>query len=259
MKIFNCHTHIGDAFIHIDKSKKWSVEELVAPPHGIKHLLLKKASEEEIMNGMEKAMKIMKSCGTTHFCDFREGGIKGVELIKKVLNEINAIILGRPVEHIYDKEEIDGILKISNGIGVSSISDWDFWELRKVAEHVHKKKKIFALHASEVVREDINAILDLKPTFVVHMSKANDSDLEIIANEKIPVVVCPRSNAFFGIKTNVKGMLGKGVKLMLGTDNAMITPPNIIEEVTYLVKNFNVNLKDAWSMITRIPEETFKL
>lgn len=259
MKIFNCHTHIGDAFIHIDRERRWSVEELVAPPNGLKHLLLEKADEEEIMEGMKGAIKIMKECGITHFCDFREGGIKGINMLKKILNDIDAIILGRPLHHFYDKKEMDEILKISDGIGVSSISDWDFYELRKVADHVNKKKKIFALHASEAVREDINKILDLKPTFLVHMSRANDSDLELIANEGIPVVICPRSNAFFGIKTKVKEMKKKGVKLMLGTDNAMITPPNIIEEMVYLAKNFNIDLEDAWKMITKIPEETFKL
>ncbi len=259
MKIFNCHTHIGDAFIHIDKGKKWSVEELVAPPHGLKHVLLQKAKEEDILKGMKEAIETMKSCGTTHFCDFREGGLEGVKLIKKALDGINAIILGRPLHHAYDKKEMDEILEASDGIGVSSISDWDFWELKKVAEHTNKKKKIFALHASEAVREDINAILDLKPTFLIHMCKANDSDLEIIANEGIPVVVCPRSNAFFGIKTKVEEMKEKGIKLMLGTDNAMINPPNIIEEMAYLAKNFDIGLEEAWNMITKIPEETFKL
>lgn len=259
MNVFNCHTHIGDAFILVDKSKKWSVEELVAPPCGIKHILLQKASEEEIIKGMEHAIKIMKACGTTHFCDFREGGAKGIKLLKKASVGIDAIILGRPLRHVYDKEEINEILMVADGIGVSSISDWHFRELKEVVEHVHKRKKIFALHASEVVREDIHAILDLKPTFLIHMTKASSNDLALIAHEEIPVVVCPRSNAFFGIKTNIEEMQKKGVKLMLGTDNAMITLPDIAEEVNYLIKKFNVDSKDAWKMITTTPEETFKL
>jgi cytosine/adenosine deaminase-related metal-dependent hydrolase len=154
---------------------------------------------------------------------------------------------------------MDEILALSEGIGVSSISDWCPSELKKVATHVHKRKKILGIHASEVFREDIHRIIGLKPTFLVHMTKANPYDLNLIANKHIPVVICPSSNAFFGIKTNVKEMMRRGVKLMLGTDNAMITPPNLAHEFDYLIKNFNVDINEAWKMITIIPEETFKL
>ena len=61
----NAHTHIGDSFIrekNIDLPK--NVEELVAPPNGLKHRLLKEASDEEIIDGMEKSLDIMIKCET---------------------------------------------------------------------------------------------------------------------------------------------------------------------------------------------------
>lgn len=256
--LFNCHTHIGDAFISIDKSnRKWEVKELVAPPHGFKHKILREASDEIIESGMRKAISVMKGCGTTHFCDFREGGAEGAEQLKRIAEEegINALILGRPVELRYDRGEVDRILGIADGIGVSSISDWNYDELKKLAGHARRKKKMFALHASEAAREDINKILDLKPTFLVHMSSAGRDDIEIVADKGIPVVVCPRSNAFFGIRPDVEGMMESGVTLLLGTDNSMIVPPNIVDEVHYLLDNFDVSREQALEMVIENPRK----
>jgi len=261
--VFNCHTHIGDAFISLDKTagRRWNVEELVAPPHGLKHKMLEEASERTVGEGMRKAISVMRRCGTTHFCDFREGGVRGAEQLRKIAESegINAIILGRPAELKYDRDETDEILGIANGIGVSSISDWDYDELQKVAEHTRKRKKMFALHASEAFREDINAILDLKPTFLVHMSSASIDDIEIVADEEIPVVVCPRSNAFFGIRPDIEGMVAHGVTLLLGTDNAMIVPPDIMDEVDYLLNNFDVSREQALEMVYENPRKSLNV
>jgi len=261
--VFNCHTHIGDAFISLDKTggRRWSVEELVAPPHGLKHKMLGRASDETIGAGMRKAISVMKGCGTTHFCDFREGGVRGVEQLKKIAESegINAIILGRPSELGYDRSEVEEILRIADGIGVSSISDWNYDELGKLAKHARKKKKMFALHASEAFREDINSILDLKPTFLVHMSSAGEDDMEIVADEGVPVVVCPRSNAFFGIRPNIESMMAHGITLLLGTDNAMIAPPNIMDEVDYLLNNFDVSKEQAMKMIYENPRKSLNV
>lgn len=254
--LVNSHTHIGDAFIDIG-DKNWKLDELVAPPHGFKHEMMRKASEGEIIEGMKKAISVMERCGTTHFIDFREGGVEGIKILKKAMegSRLNAIILGRPLELRYDSEEVNGILRISDGIGVSSISDWDYEELKKVADHVNKKKKIFAIHASEAFREDIDAVLDLKPSFLIHMSSASRDDIEIVADENIPLVVCPRSNAFFGIRPDIESMLSNGISLLLGTDNAMISPPDIVEEMKFLMENFDVSREQVGEMVTANPRK----
>ena len=103
----------------------------------------------------------MSAAGTSCFCDFREGGFLGIYQIRKALKHysINSVILSRPSQMTYDKQEVDRLLENSDGIGLSSISDWEHSEIEKLASHVRKKKKLFALHASEVEREDI----DLRP------------------------------------------------------------------------------------------------
>ncbi len=256
--IFNCHTHIGDAFIELPQ-KKFSVYELVAPPDGLKHKMLEKASKTEILNGMKRAVRIMEGCGTDIFIDFREGGIEGIELLKEAIRDskIKAIILARPKNMKYDEEEMEKLLDMSHGIGISSIADWNFEELEMIVNHVKDRKKIFAMHASEDKREDIDKILDLEPHFLVHLCKATEEDINEVAKKKIGVVVCPRANKFFGLKPPISLLLEKNVSVMLGTDNAMIVKPNIIEEMKFLVKNYGVEKNIAIKMISNTPLKIF--
>jgi len=254
--IFNCHTHIGDAFIKL--KKKYSLEELVAP-NGYKHYMLNKAKEEEILMGMDKAIEIMERCNTDVFIDFREGGIKGVKILKKALEgkKIKAIILARPEKMEYSEKEIEKLLEISHGIGLSSYSDWGEDEIKLIAEHIKARKKIFAMHASEGKREDIGKILDLKPDFLVHLCRATEDDINEIVRKGIGIVVCPRANAYFGLKPPLKILMEKKAIVMLGTDNAMIVKPNIIEEMEYTVKNFGIRKEEAFKMISKNPSKFF--
>lgn len=239
--LINMHTHIGDSFIK-DRgvSLPRNIEELVAPPGGIKHKLLKEASEKEIITGIKKSIDVMKRNGTKIFCDFRENGISGIQQLKKALesSRISPVILSRPSNLYYNKKEMDLLLENSDGIGLSSISDWDYSEIIKVAKHVKNKKKFFAIHASERVREDIDSILDLKPDFLIHMIKAYESDLIRVKENNIPIVVCTRANSFFGLRPNLDLMKKLGVNILFGTDNAMLVAPNILEEINFVINNF---------------------
>jgi len=197
--LINAHTHIGDSFIKKRKMKlPKDVVELVKPPDGLKHRLLKEATEEEIVEGIKDSIDVMVRSGVTKFCDFREGGLEGVFKLKKAMKnkKISAIVLSRPLELKYEQYEIELLLNNSDGIGLSSISDWGFSELKKIHNHVKKRKKLFAIHASELFRENIDDILDLKPDFLVHMVNATESDLIRIKESDIPIVLCLRSNAF---------------------------------------------------------------
>jgi len=233
----NAHTHIGDSFIKekgIDLPK--NIEDLVAPPNGLKHRLLKEASDEDIIRGMEKSIEIMIKNGIKYFCDFRENGILGISQLKVALQswKISCIILSRPDSLRYDKNELDLLLKNSNGIALSSISDWNYSEIQKVVKDTKDKKKIFALHASERARENIDDILDLKPNFLVHMIKASESDLVRVKESNIPIVICPRANSFYGLIPNFKLLRKIKVDILIGTDNAMLNYPVILDEIKYL-------------------------
>lgn len=258
----NAHTHLGDSFIrHQHLQLPHNVKELVAPPAGLKHRLLKQTTEQEILGGMKASLQEMRTAGTSCFCDFREGGFLGIYQIRKALKHcpVNAVIFSRPAKMTYDKEELDRLLENSDGIGLSSISDWEPSEIEKLADHVRKKNKLFALHASEVEREDIERVLDLKPNLLIHMIAATKTDLEQVKDASIPIVICPRSYLFFRLKHDLELMKKTGVTLLLGTDNGMINTPDVLEEVKELQKNKIFNLEELLTMVTFTPRKALNL
>jgi len=258
----NAHTHIGDSFIrlkHLELPR--SVKDLVAPPAGLKHRLLKEATEQEILEGIRISLAEMTASGTSCFCDFREGGLIGIFQLRKAMKNsgIDSVILSRPSQMMYEKEKLDRLLQNSDGIGLSSISDWEPAEIEKIAKHVRKKKKLFALHASEVVRENIDYILDLHPNLLIHMIAATKADLDRVTDADIPIVVCPRSYAFFHLKNNLELMKKTSATILLGTDNAMINTPDVIEEVRVLLKTGLFSLEELLTNITYTPRKALNL
>jgi len=262
-KLINAHTHIGDSFIrkkNIDLPR--NIEELVAPPHGLKHRLLHEASSDEITAGMKKSIDEMTNAGVSVFCDFRENGIIGINQLTTAVKhaQISPVILSRPEGLNYNADEVEQLLNNSQGIGISSTLDWEYSELEKVAKHTKKRKKMFALHVSERVRENIDCILDLHPDFLVHMIMATESDLIRVRENNIPVVICPRSNAFFGLKLDIKLMKHVGIDLMIGTDNAMLHSPNILDEIIYLkTQSQGLSTEELLRMITYTPRKALNL
>src|SRR2546422_264688 len=126
--------------------------------------------------------------GTTGFSDFREGGLRGLKLLYAALAVLpmQGLALARPVGLSYDPREVAAILRASDGIAVSSYIDWPRDAIEKLAADARRAKKIFAIHCSERVREEIDAVLDLKPAFLVHMIHATDADLERCADAHVP-------------------------------------------------------------------------
>ncbi len=231
--LWNAHTHLGDAIV--TQELRGSIEDLVAPPNGLKHRILAKAKDEAVVAAMRRAMATMLRTGTTGFSDFREGGLRGLRQLYAALAVVplDGVALGRPQGLTYDAREVAALLRASDGIAVSSYVDWPAAELEKLAADVHRARKAFAIHCSERIREDIDKVLDLKPAFLVHMVQATDADLQRVADEEVPIVICPRSNAFFGLTADLPRMLAAGVELRLGTDNAMINTPSMLRELEF--------------------------
>lgn len=232
----NAHTHVGDAVVRVEL--RGSLEDLVAPPHGLKHRALAKARDEDVVAAIRRVADRMLRTGTTLFSDFREDGVRGLRLLYRGLLglplRVNA--LGRPAGLRYDQGEVESILRSADGIGVSSYIDWPESDLRDLARHAKRRGRTFALHCSERVREPIDKVLDLRPDFLVHMLRGTDSDLERCADAGVPIVVCPRSNAFFGRIPDIPRMLRHRVRVRLGTDNAMVSAPSMLRELEFAYK-----------------------
>ena len=244
----NMHTHIGD--FYYSQEPRGSLEDVVGPG-GLKHKILR--NTKDVLRGMKRALRIMQKCGISHFVDFREGGREGVKLLRKAAEgfRIRAVILGR-----------EDLWPDADGIGISSVTDVGFENAKDLAAKAHKAHKIFSLHASENRREDIDTILSLKPDFLVHMLTASDEDLKKAAEEKIPIVLTPRANAFWGLIPNIPKLKTMGLKIALGTDNGMISSPCLFREMEFAYRisklqkgHGEIRPEDIIRMVTANPRE----
>ena len=254
----NAHTHIGDS-IGKDVTLNSSVDKRIHPVFGAKSKILKKTSPENLANFMKNSCHSMIRKGITTFVDFREGGLDGVLLLKKVLSEtpLRSIILGRiefyhEVDQIrknssFPKEkisELTELLKKCDGIGISGANE----NSNSVLNYYSKTTKLRAIHSSETKQsvskskktfgksETIRA-LTLKPHFLIHMTHASKSDLFSTAKKTRGIVICPRANSSLaeGIP-DIELMQKSGCTLALGTDNVMINSPDMFREMDYLWK-----------------------
>src|SRR5437867_7092616 len=118
--LWNSHTHLGDAVV--TQELAGTLEELVAPPHGLKHRILAKAKDDAVIGAMRRAMATMLRTGTTGFSDLREGGLKGLKLLYAAVAAmpLQGVALGRPMSLEYDAREVSAILRASDGIAVSA-------------------------------------------------------------------------------------------------------------------------------------------
>ncbi len=227
----NSHVHLGDTIAY--PAPRGTVEEIVGPPNGHKHKVLRTSRDRDKQAAMRSASDLMISSGTILFGDFREEGLSGIRSLKSAIKgrAIGAKIFGRPARGEVTDEELKQILRESDGIGMSSLRDWPYDLLKRLSGEAKATGKLFAMHASETVREDMDLILDLKPDFLVHLCKANNDDIASCVEAEVPIVVCPRSNEFFGLDPRIPRLMDAGAVVALGTDNGMISRPDMIEEM----------------------------
>ncbi|HIE46410.1 MAG TPA: cytosine deaminase [Nitrosopumilus sp.] len=274
----NAHTHIADS-IGKDVTLNSSVDEKIHPVFGIKSKILKNTSQENLSNFMKNTCHSMIRKGITTFVDFREGGIDGVILLKKVLSDvpIQSIVLGRaefyqspseirknspfPMEKIKD---LTTLLKKCDGLGISGANE----NSTSVLNYYSKTEKLRVIHSSETKQsvstskkitgksETIRA-LSLKPHFLVHMTYASKNDLNVVAKKTRGIVICPRANSSLaeGIP-DIDLMQKAGCVIALGTDNVMINSPDMFREMDFIWKvtmgihKKRINPKDILKMAT---------
>jgi len=260
----NAHTHLGDSVLKDPPLGKISgfrvqkdLDSLIKHPDGIKHEILRKTPYKILIESMRKSLFDMIETGTYAFADFREGGVLGVEALNKALEglEIHAMILGRPEKPELPLRvilnEVKKVFLYSNGIGISGANDLDLVILEEIATYTRDMKKFFAIHAGEKNRSDIEKALSLEPDLLIHLTTATKKDLEHVADAKIPVVVCPRSNFVTGAgMAPIAEMLEAGLKVAAGTDNAMLNSANMFAEMEFMSKVFSIEDRQVFKICT---------
>ncbi|GGN15080.1 amidohydrolase family protein [Halarchaeum nitratireducens] len=235
----NAHTHIGDS-IAKDAGRGLSLEELVAPPDGLKHRLLREADRTALVEGMRRSLSFMAESGTAATLEFREGGVPGVEALRDASDgiEIDALAFGR---------DDPDVLDVSDGYGASGANDADFAVERGRARDAGKP---FAIHAGEVDATDIHPAIDLDPDLLVHMVHADDEHLARVADDGIPIAVCPRSNLVTDVGLPDVPDLLAHTTVALGTDNVMLNSPSMFREMAYTAKRYDATAVEVLRMAT---------
>ena len=235
----NAHTHIGDS-VAKEAGEGLSLEELVAPPDGLKHRLLRAASRDELVGAMERTLAYMERAGTAAHLEFREGGVTGVEAIERAgaRSPVQSVVFGR--------ETVDAMLR-ADGFGASGANDADFDRERNATR---RAGKLFGIHAGEVDASDVHPALDLDPDFVVHMVHAESIHLERVVDRDVPVVVCPRSNAATNVGLPDIEALHEATTVALGTDNVMLNAPSMFREMEWAAKLSGLPAREVLAMAT---------
>lgn len=235
----NAHTHIGDS-IAKEAGGGLSLDELVAPPDGLKHRLLRDASPSELVSAMYRTMRFMEESGTTAFLEFREGDVEGVERICEASADLDV----EPV--VFGRGSVDA-MKAADGYGASGARDADFERERN---ETRRAGKLFGIHAGERDPHDINGALDLDPDFLVHMVHPEPLHLERLADSNLPVVCCPRSNLVTKVGLPPFEELSEATTLALGTDNVMLNSPSMFREMEFTAKHSELSAAEILRMAT---------
>ncbi len=229
----NAHTHVADAFLRNRPGKPHSVAELFGPG-GWKHQQLAQADPSKQAEATAAYVGEMAGCGTGSFLDFREGGLGGIQWLRSLELDANPVILGRPAKGGVDEREIEAVLDAADGIGLSGVRDMKPKHIEAWANASHEARKPFAIHVSEDARDDMDLVLSWEPSFVVHMTQGTARDFEALAAARVPVVVCPRSNAHFGWRVPLAALREAQCTIAVGTDNGMLQDGNIWSELALL-------------------------
>lgn len=260
----NGHMHIGDSIIK-DEGYGLSLSEMVKPPNGVKHKALANATDEELVQAMRESMWDMVRSGTTHFIDYREGGIKGVKLLKEASKDIpiRPVILGRDDSFYGDDSDLSKVkvairklLKVADGIAPSGFGEITEEVADLIVKECGKQGKISSIHVAESESNQIESLNDSGKTEIekgvdanfdqlVHLTNPKSNDLDLVSKSGSNVVVCPRANATLNVGVSrLNEMLRLGIKPMIGTDNVMLNSPNMLRELEFTLKLMSVYYND---------------
>lgn len=230
----NGHTHLGDA-VGTREPPLRPLAEIVRPPDGIKFRLLADTPRPAKVAAMRQALRRMAVDGIAATLDFREEGIPGVRDLRAAATGtgVRVVAFGRPLARPVDPTELGRLLRVADGVGLSAAREESREARSVVGRACRAAGKYFALHASEEERESPEDYLDPRPDLLIHLTQALPSDLEQVVRAGVAVAVCPRSNALFGRRPALAGFERLGVRLLLGTDNAMFHSPSLWREMEF--------------------------
>jgi len=272
----DAHTHVGDS-VAKEAGVGLPIAELVSPSGGLKHKILASTSDAEFVSVMRESFTDMIRSGITTFADFREGGPHGVALLHEAAKglPIRPVIFGRLAQTPFTSielasnsaplpnsaiEEVRELLSSADGISSSTANDLTDHALKQISDLAAGRSKLKAIHVAETEqsaekskartgKSDVERVVSyFIPDFVVHMTNASNSDVELVARNQIAVVCCPRANAILGVGIPpLNRMISGGLNVALGTDNVMLNQPDMFREMDYAARMIRAVERDPSS------------
>jgi len=264
----DAHCHLGDT-----GAKELGVgipmEKVVTPPYGLKHQFLNNLTREKHVNQMRHGIIEMLNNGIIACGDFREQGLDGVLRVKEALKglPLKARILGRMNETFSEEQllvEAEALMDHVDGLGIRDVRSYPTTFLQVLRKKY--SQKIFAVHVAEnfeVEKECIKKFgfgqaklaLDFGADLLVHLTHTSLSELEEIKLANVYAVSCPRSNSLLGDGLpDLKKWIDVGLSYSLGTDNMMVSSPDMFREMDFssrLIRgmNFDSSATDSLTIL----------
>ncbi|NBB80701.1 MAG: amidohydrolase family protein [Verrucomicrobia bacterium] len=263
--LVNAHTHMGDSFLP-DGATGLTLEEGFFRPDGFKYREIAKLDRAAHVDHMSDALRYMAATGTVAHVDFREQGPDGAARLKEAsaATGVRSVILGQFDSVPFDLDELtenmaglspdslaelEAMLQIADGFSESTMNDLTDPAWKEIRELTDSRGKARAVHCLEnegyrnvslerTGRGDLIQAIELyAPDLIVHVTVANDEEIERLARSGITVVLNPRANANLGLPLPpVAKLLNAGVNLLLGTDNGLLNSPSMLAELDFTYK-----------------------
>ncbi len=243
-RFVNSHLHLGDSAF---KDPPFLPLSQLVGPGGLKMALLASTPRDRLIEGMRRSLAQMVASGTYAFADFREGGAEGIRMLEEAAGNMSLLmrLFGRPLPG--ETAVPEGCY----GLGISSTRDHDPPALQRMVQEARRAGMALAIHAGEAARDDIRDAVSLFPDQLVHMCRAEESDLRSVARAGIPLVICPRSNLVTGSGLpNVKKMVELGIVVGVGTDNVMLNSPDMFAEMHLISRALLHDDRQVFKMCT---------
>jgi cytosine/adenosine deaminase-related metal-dependent hydrolase len=263
----NGHTHIEDAgFKELPFGVPSSVN-LLFEPDGLRHVRVRETPREQLVGDIRLAVQGMIESGIVAFADYKTDGRDGIEVLREAVDGLpitclafaghstfpvqsDAVLEENRAGLTSDQlEDISTALEIADGFAPVRVNDTTDAALEQIRDLVRGHGRLLSTHSSaspdyrdlsmqRTGRSDIDRAIDfLDPDFVVHMTEANDEEIERIVAAGIPMVMCPSTMAALGrpVPPYLQARRRGGV-IGLGSDNAMTTRPDMLNEVGFLAR-----------------------
>ncbi len=224
------HVHLLDYAIS-EEGWDLDIDSVVGEPYGLKYVLLEKLGNEVIKLALSRVLSHIKALGIGLLVEFRELGIRGLSIDVKA--DLNHYVLGMPSSHKPSINEVTKILRLSNGIAISSPNYFSYEDLKMIYSLARQSRSYVFVHIAETrdarAEGDFEKVLKTgKPTAIVHGVWLSRDDLELLKHYDIPLILCLRSNRWFlSGYPRVKDIYVLGITVGLGTDNAGWIKPDL--------------------------------